>query len=115
MSKRDDLVLLRHMLDAATEAVSFASGRSRDDLDTDRMLFHSIVRNLGIIGGAASQVSREFRARESGLPWADAIGMRNRVIHAYYDIDHDIVWHTTTQDFPALISELRNLLGEPGQ
>ena len=79
-------------------------------MDTDRMLLLAIVRNLEIIGEAASQVSREFRERQSGLPWADVIGMRNRLIHAYFDVDPDIVWDTATKDLPLLVDELAGLL-----
>ena len=83
MNTRDDRVRLGHMLEAAREILSFTEGRSRSELDDNRMLLLAIVRNLEVIGEAASQVSREFRVRTSGLPWADVIGMRNRLIHAY--------------------------------
>jgi uncharacterized protein with HEPN domain len=90
MNSGDD-VRLRHMLEAAREAISRAEGRSRADLDDNRMLFHSLVRNMEIIGEAASQVSKALRDVRSGLPWADVTGMRNRVIHAYFDIDPEII------------------------
>jgi uncharacterized protein with HEPN domain len=108
-----DRIRLGHMLEAALDAVSFAKGRSRSDLETDRMLLLAIVRSLEVVGEAASQVSREFREHRSGLPWADVIGMRNRLIHAYFDVDPDIVWGTTTQDLPMLIRELSEILAEP--
>jgi uncharacterized protein with HEPN domain len=109
MSNGDE-VRLRHMLGAAQEAIAFASGRTRPELDDNRMLFHALVRNMEIIGEAASQVSRELRDVRSGLPWADVIGMRNRLIHAYFDVDPDIVWDTITQDLPPLIAALEDLL-----
>ena len=59
--KPDDGVRLGHMLGAAREAISFADGCSRADLDSNRMLFHALVRSMEIIGEAASQVTREFR------------------------------------------------------
>jgi len=110
--KIDDGVRLRHMLEAAREAISFAQGCSRADLDRNRMLFHALVRNMEIIGEAASQVTKEFRDTRSGLPWADVIGMRNRLIHAYFDVDPDIVWDTATQDLPFLVDALTKLIGE---
>ena len=100
------------MLDAAREAESFANGRTRADLDNNRMLFHSLVRNLEIIGEAASQVSKEFRDARSGLPWSDVIGMRNRLIHAYFEVDPDVVWDTATQDLPLLVEALTKLIGQ---
>jgi uncharacterized protein with HEPN domain len=100
------------MLEAAREAIFFAKGHSRGDLDENRMLFHSLIRNMEIIGEAASQVSKELRDTRSGLPWVDVIGMRNRLIHAYFDVDPDIIWDTVTQDLPLLVAALEDLIGQ---
>ena len=67
---------------------------------------------MEIIGEAASQVSKALRDVRSGLPWADVIGMRNRLIHAYFDIDPEIVWGTITQDLPLLVAALTELVGQ---
>lgn len=109
MSKHD-LVRLRHMLDAAREAVSFSAGRSRSDLDSDRMLVLSLVKCLEIIGEAASRVSVVCRDRHPEIPWLDIIGMRHRLIHAYYDVNLDIVWRTVADDLPPLIAGLEELV-----
>ena len=92
---------------------SFFEGRSRTEIHRNRMLLHSLVRNIEIIGEAASQISKQLRDVKARLPWTDVIGMRNRLIHAYFDIDPDIVWDTATQDIPSLVAELTKLLGEP--
>jgi uncharacterized protein with HEPN domain len=105
-----DVVRLRHMLDAASEAIEFAAGRVRGDLDTDRMLSRAVVRDIEIVGEAASQLSKETRSDLPSLPWPSIIGMRNRLAHGYFDIDLDRVWDTVTQDLPPLVSELRNVL-----
>jgi uncharacterized protein with HEPN domain len=80
--QKDDRIRLQHMLDAANEALTFIRSRIRADLDNDRMLVLSLIRELEIIGEAASQVSRETRSQASTIPWQDIIGMRNRLIHA---------------------------------
>jgi len=49
----------------------------------------------------------------TSIPWAKLAGMKNRLVHAYHDIDPDIVWDTTTQDLPSLVAELTILLAEP--
>jgi len=64
----------------------------RSDLDSDRMLQNAIVRSIEVVGEAAVNVSREFRDQEKGIPWAKLTGMRNRLVHAYFDIDPNIVW-----------------------
>ena len=105
-------VRLTHMLEAAGEALSFAQNRSRADLDHNRMLLHSLVRSIEIIGEASVNVSREYRDTSPEIPWAKLAGMRNRLIHAYFDIDLDIVWDTTALDLPPLVAELTKLLGK---
>jgi uncharacterized protein with HEPN domain len=101
--RRDDLARLNDALDAAREAVSFAEGADREDLDKDRKLQHSLVRLLEVIGEAMGAVSPEFRARHPTLPWRGAIGMRNRLIHHYFGIDLDLVIDTVHDVLPGFI------------
>lgn len=104
--REDDTVRLRHILDAAREALSFARGRSRADLDIDRQLVLSLVKEVEIIGEAAYQLSDETRASVPDMPWEDIIGMRHRLVHAYFDINLDIVWRTVEEDLPAVVTIL---------
>jgi len=98
------------MLDAALEIQQYVKDSRRQDLDRDRKLVHSLVRLCEIIGEAASQVSDEVREAAPSIPWAVMTGMRNRLIHAYYAINLDVVWSTSTEDIPMLIAELQALL-----
>ena len=107
-----DRVRLRHMLDAAREAVSFAEGRTREDLYHDRILALALVKAIEILGEAAVQVSEQARRRHPQVPWAEITGMRNRLVHAYFDIDLDRVWDTVVDDLPELIAVLDVVLGE---
>ena len=95
-----DVVRLRHMLDAARDAVQFGAGRNSGDLGRDRVLALALVRCIEIIGEAASKVSPEIRAKFPEVPWADIIGMRNRLIHAYFEVDLSRVCDTLTADLP---------------
>lgn len=106
---KDDRVRFSHMLDAAKKAVEFCQARSRSDLGTDNMLGLSLVRLLEIIGEAARAVSAEGRAAHPTLPWKKMVGMRDRIVHGYFDINLDIVWETVTHDLPPLITELERL------
>lgn len=108
--KKTDTIRLQHMLDAARDALLFAEGRERADLNADRMLMHSLVRVVEIIGEAASKISQEAREQIPNVEWRDVIGMRNRLIHAYFDINLDILWDTIVYDIPRLIEELEKLL-----
>lgn len=104
--KRDDSVYIRHILDAARKAVSFVQNRRRDDLDKDEMLALSLVRLLEVAGEASNCVSESFRERHPEVPWKRMTDMRNRLIHAYSDVDYDIVWDTVSRDLPMLIATL---------
>lgn len=98
------------MLEAAENAQRFISGKSRADLDTDPMLLFALVRAIEIIGEAASRVSAEQRTSSPTVPWTAIVAMRNRLIHAYFDIDRDIVWKTVAEEIPSLRSQLLQLL-----
>ena len=106
----DDNVRIRHILDAAREAAAFAKDRTRADLDTDRKLNLSLVRLLEIIGEAARGISQEFRDSHPALPWKTMIGMRDRLIHAYFDVNLDVVWQTVIEDLPPLIAQLEKIV-----
>jgi len=106
----DDSVRIRHILDAAREAIAFTKDHGRADLDTDRKLNLSLVRLLEIIGEAARGISQEFRDSHPALPWKTMIGMRDRLIHAYFDVNLDVVWQTVTEDLPPLIAQLEKIV-----
>jgi uncharacterized protein with HEPN domain len=80
-----DRIRIHHMLDAAREALSFIHGRSREDVVQDRMLVLSLVKEIEIIGEAATKIALDVRHANQQVPWAEIIGMRNRLIHAYID------------------------------
>ena len=105
-----DQVRLQHLADALKSAIRFAQGRQRGDLDTDEMLLFALVRAIEIAGEAASQVTVETRAQLPDLPWASIIGMRNRLVHAYFDINRDILWTTVAEAAPPLAERLKNVL-----
>lgn len=106
----DDRIRLRHMIDAGEAIGEFVSGRARRDLDSDRMLLFAVVRAIEVMGEAAARLSDETRARVTTVPWKAIVGMRNRIIHAYWDIDTEIVWKTAVEEVPALLPLLRAAL-----
>jgi uncharacterized protein with HEPN domain len=101
---------MRHLIDALNSAIRFARGRDRKDLDSDEMLLFALVRAVEVAGEAASRVSPETRAELTELPWDSMIGMRNRLVHAYFDINHDILWTTVTEAAPPLVERIRKVL-----
>jgi uncharacterized protein with HEPN domain len=102
----DDRIYLRHMLDAAAKAVGFAEGRIRADLDDDELLALGLVRLLEVLGEAARQVTPHTKSRFPTIAWRAMTATRNRLIHAYFNVDLDIVWSIVTIDLPPLIAQL---------
>ena len=108
--RRDDLIRIRHMVDAAKEAFSFVAGRERGDLEKSRMLTLSLLKSIEIIGEAASKVTVETRNRHKEIPWEAIVAMRNRLIHGYFDVDLDRVWDTVKEDLPELVRTLEGII-----
>jgi len=100
------------MLDAAREAMAFAAGRHRGDLDHDRMLVLALVKSIEIIGEAATQVGQAARERLPGIPWPSIVAMRHRLVRAYFDVNLDTVWNTVVEDLPPLLLALERAVME---
>jgi uncharacterized protein with HEPN domain len=110
MTRHDDDVRLRHMLDHAREALSMVQGRNKADLRKNRMLELALVRLIEVVGEAAGRVSREGYNRYPRIPWSEIVGMRNRLVHGYDQVDLDVLWDTIEYDLPPLIVELERIL-----
>lgn len=108
--RRDDRVPVHDALKAARQAVSLGELRSRSDLDSDVTLLLALIRLQEVIGEAASGVSPEYRAAHPDIPWRKLITLRNRLIHGYWSVDPDVVWRTTLDDLPPLLSQLEAAL-----
>lgn len=109
----EDRIRIEHMLNACQSAVRFIAGRQRVDLDEDEMLRFALVRAIEIIGEAASRVSPEARQLRPAVPWREAVGIRNRLVHAYFDIDLDVLWQTAKTAIPDLSVQLETILRDP--
>lgn len=106
---RSDAERLNDILDAAEAAVRFARPRNRLQTEDD-VLLAALTYQLIIIGEASRAISAETRAAFPTLPWHQMVGMRNRVVHAYWSVDHENVWATVDVDLPGLIVQLRGAL-----
>ena len=101
---------LRHMVDAAREAVQFIKGKRRSDLDANHQLALALTRLIEVLGEAARHVSQGIRQKHSRIPWREIAGTRDRLIHGYFDVDLDILWQIVSKDLPPLISELEKIV-----
>jgi uncharacterized protein with HEPN domain len=108
---RDPCERLRDILDAIA-AIERHSNCDRKTFDSDELLQGWFVRHLQIIGEAGRAIPEEVRALAPGVPWDKIIGMRNVLVHGYFEIDTDIVWGAATRDAPALKPAVQQLLCE---
>ncbi len=112
---KNDLVRLCHILDAAREAVELAAGKSKRDIEDERMLNLSLVRLIEVVGEAANCISPEGRGKYPSIPWQQIIGMRNRLIHGYDEIDFEVLYRTISEDLPPLIAQLEKIVPPENQ
>lgn len=106
----DDRWRLLHIVEAIEQAQAFVEGRQRADLGRDVMLRLALVQLIQIVGEAAARLSEAGRAELPGVPWVQITGMRNRLVHAYFDVDHNIVWDTVQLALPPLLGEIKQHL-----
>ena len=108
--QRDDSAYLLDMLLASRDALSFTEGLSYDEFALDRRTQLSVLKAVEIVGEAAALVSEGTRRMHQTIPWREIVGMRNRLVHAYFDIDLPLVWDTACDDLPVLIARLEPLV-----
>lgn len=100
--RRDDERLMDMVL-YARKALRDTAGMTRGAFGDDERTQNAVVRYLEVVGEAGARVSTEMRERASDVPWAAIVGMRNRLVHDYADVDLDEVWKTVTDDLPELL------------
>lgn len=115
MTAHDDSVTLRQVLDHAQEAVALSRGRSRSDLESDRVLGLAFLQLVQILGEAANRMSKQYREQHPEIPWSQIIALRNRLIHGYDTIDFDILWNILKEDLPRLVSVLEQITPPPDE
>lgn len=96
---------LSHMLEAARLARSYVQNLTKTEFLKDRRTQQAVVLNLMTIGEAAGRIvseCKEFAAAHPEIPWTQMRGMRNRMVHGYFDIDLNIVWDTVQSSLPEL-------------
>ena len=116
MTKRDDRVSLVDMLVYAEEAIELLGEASAVELADDRTLRLALERLVGIVGEAAGRVSPATQQRHPQIPWAQIIGMQNRVVHGYDAMILDRIWDTVKNEMPPLVEQLEAIVGrDPGR
>lgn len=108
----NDRIRIEHIIEAATEAISFLGERSIEDLFSDRKLALALMKEIEIVGEATSKISKELKQLYPDILWKKIIGMRNHLIHIYFDINYKMVWKTVKYDLPPLLEEMKKINAE---
>ena len=103
---------LQHMLAAAERVIRYTSGKSFEDLKADDMMYYAVVKNIEIMGEAANLLSSEFVDSHPDTPWKQVRGMRNYIVHEYFQIDDVVVWGVVMEDITVLRQQIINYLDE---
>jgi uncharacterized protein with HEPN domain len=108
--KKDDTVYLLHILDAMDLIAEYTKGMSENEFLSNSMAHDAVVRQIEIIGEAARNDSTEIQEKYPKLPWAKMIGIRNKVIHEYFNVNYSVVWDTINEDLPLLKRSIKKIL-----
>ena len=101
---------LEHILTAIDNVDSFLEGKNLDDMQTNKMMFFAVVKNIEIIGEAANNLTKEIREKHSEVSWKDVISMRHVLVHDYYNIDAKTAWQTAKDNLPELRRQISAIL-----
>lgn len=109
MSEREWRFYVDDMIRFAGNVLSYTQGMSQDDFASTPLNYDATLRNLELIGEAATHIPEAIRASYPEIPWRMIIATRNRLIHAYLGIDNDTLWSIIRHDVPELVNALRRL------
>ena len=99
---RRERLYLSDVIAAADAIAEFLGGCTKETFLADDFMRSAVLQKLAVIGESAARLTPELRVRYSEIPWVDIIDFRNRVVHAYFNLDWEIVWVTATEQVPEL-------------
>jgi uncharacterized protein with HEPN domain len=112
MGKVSDKERLRHILESIDNIIEFTNDKTLDDFKGEKVLRFAVIKNIEIIGEAANLVSSEFKKKYPSIEWNEMIGMRNVLVHGYYQISDTIIWKTIEIDLLPLREKVLKVIHE---
>lgn len=100
------------MIACAEKVAAYTAGLDQANFVASGLNYDATLRNIALIGEAATRIPEEIRRENPQIPWRLVIATRNRLIHGYLGIDNDTLWSIVQSDIPALLPQLRQLRGE---
>ena len=103
-------VRLSHIVEAIERIKRYAFGKSFDDFVADDMMYYAVVKNIEIIGEASNLLTNDFKNAHPATPWKLVTGMRNYIVHEYFQVDNTVIWDVVQNDLPLLETQVRAYL-----
>lgn len=103
-------IRLLHIIDAITEIENYIQNSDLETFVNNSMMFNATLRQLEIIGEASNRLSEDLLNKNSDIPWARIIGLRNLVIHEYFGVDDFTIWNVIKINLPDLKEKITVLL-----
>ena len=97
---------LEHILQAIERIRRYTKGKTFDDFIADDMMYYAVVKNIEILGEASNMLTEEFREAHPNTPWKQVNGMRNYIVHEYFQVDNNVVWDVITTDLLLLEKQI---------
>jgi uncharacterized protein with HEPN domain len=110
--ERDPVDYLKDILDSIEKVEEFIEGFEFDEFSKDTKTIYAVVRALEILGEATKNLPNSLREKHPEVPWKDMAGFRDKVVHGYFGVDLEVVWHTAVEDAPALKPLITKILDE---
>lgn len=110
MSKRGAKLYLEDIKNAIKKIEQYTKDLDFNEFSKDIKTIDAVVRNLTIIGEAATNIPREIKSKNPDVAWTEAISMRNKVTHEYFGVDEEILWQTLKEDLPTFKKQISKLL-----
>ena len=101
-----DRIRLLHILEAISRIKRYIEGKSFEEFVDDDMLYYAVVKNIEIIGEASNLLTDNFKSDHPQTPWKMVTGMRNYIVHEYFQVDNTVIWDVITRDLPELEEQI---------
>ena len=108
--RRDWRLYAQDMQRFAHRAVGYCAGLDRAQFEANQLMQDAVLRNLELIGEAATRIPDDVRLAHAEIPWRQIIAMRNQLIHAYLGVDLDVVWDVVQVELPLLLQHLNAVI-----
>lgn len=107
-----DKIRVEHIISAIERINRYTEGKSIEDLEQDDMMYYAVVKNMEIIGEASNLLTDDFKNVHSETPWKQITGMRNYIVHEYFQVDNTVIWDVIQNDLPQLEQQVKEYLKE---